>query len=681
MKKSSLKFGLIGVLVIFAALPVLIMGVVGTFSVINYSEDVRMKELSDISVSKAGMVSSVMEGYLSKATALAKMDNVIQNCQDSNHEGLYEIKATSDNSEDIYDALILDKNGTVLSSSLNQQKARDKFENFAEDGENFPVVSGLLSWESYGFDAFFVSHEVYADPDNKGELLGYVCLIINPSAESALMTALSGKYLDDKADMVLVDSEGGTINLDGSGAVSKASQNDAGFVSDSKEIFENVSVTTTFKDADKNVYTTKSGNRAYAAGAVPNVTSWRWVGVADASSFSAFSSKTNIVSWIVVVVSALIASGIGFIIVNRFVGNMHDMIKKMNSISFDEGLGSMRFDVKKDKSELSTIQRSFNEFIDEVNLNSQRYRTIANLSDNMLFEWDFHKETMYISDNMFAKFDLKPEQAALANGRFVDALMSEEDADRYKRDINMLLKHKDDEQYKMSGTYQMTNKAGAMIWVSISAKVTTDRLGEPLRVIGVVSDIDNEKNMEMKLSERASYDFLSQLYNRSTFIRMLKTEIERRGMKKIATMFIDVDDFKFINDRYGHTIGDEVIRYVADTIRKKVDDKGGFAGRFGGDEFVLCFTDQDDIANAEQIALDLIDELYAGYTTSDGQLINVRASIGISYCPEHTEDVNELLSFSDTAMYFVKKNGKTNYHVYVPEDSESGEYIDPESTF
>lgn len=93
---------------------------------------------------------------------------------------------------------------------------------------------------------------------------------------------------------------------------------------------------------------------------------------------------------------------------------------------------------------------------------------------------------------------------------------------------------------------------------------------------------------------------------------------------------------------------------------------------------MLCYTNQEDIENLEQIAMDLIDELYVGYTNESGTLFNVRASIGISYCPLHTEDYNELISFSDTAMYFVKKNGKTNYHVYVPEDSESGEYIDPE---
>lgn len=672
MKKSSLKFGLIGVLLVFAIVPVLVLGLVGTFSVIGYSDNVRIGELSDVSLSKAGAINTVLESYQAKATGLAKMDKVVSSAKNNGTESLSELKAVSDNSGDIYDALIIDSNGTVVVSSLGKETGT--FENFSAD--NMPAVSGILTWEKYGFDTFFVSHEIYANPDEKtGGLLGYVCLVISPEAEgSSLFRAISGKYLDGNADFVLVDSEGNTLNFDGSGKIMKASEADSAFVSDAKNIFEKVETTTFDKGASDKVYTRKSGKYAYAAGAVPNVPSWRWVGVADAGSFSSFTSRTNIVVWLVVVVSALIASGVGFIIVNRFVGNMHGMLKKMNNINFDEGLSSMRFDVKNDRSELGMIQSSFNEFIDEVNLNSQRYRTIANLSDNMLFEWDFHKESMYASDNLLAKFDIDPAQAALANGRFLDSLMNDEDADKYKREINVLLKNKSN----FSSEYQLLTKSGATIWASVSATCITDRLNEPLRVIGVITDIDNEKKMEMQLSERASFDFLSQLYNRSTFVRMLKTEIDRRGLNKIATMFIDVDDFKFINDRYGHTVGDEVIRYVADTIRKKVDDRGGFAGRFGGDEFVLCFTNQDDIANAEQIAMDLIDDLYMGHTTENGTLINVRASIGISYCPEHTEDVNELLSFSDTAMYFVKKNGKTNYHVYVPEDSESGEYINPE---
>lgn len=671
MKKSSMKFGLVGILIIFAIVPVLILGVVGTFSIIDYTNDVRTGELTDVSLTKSGVINTLFESYVYDALGLSKMSNVVSSAKNNNSDGLSELKAVADSSDDIYDALILNKSGMVVTSVKGSQSGT--LENFFED--NMPQVSGILTWEKYGgMNTFFVSHEIYSDPDGNSGVIGYVCLVMSLDENSSIMQVLKGTYLNGNAHLALLDSEGNAINSDGSGKVMKVTEVESSVAFDSATIFNNVPVIYSDKDTINNLYNRKSGKHAFVAGAIPNITSWRWVGVADAGSFTSFSMRTTIVSWIIVVVSALLASFIGFVIINKFVGNMHGMIKKMNNINFDEGFSSMRFDVKNEKSELGLIQNSFNGFIDEVNLNSQRYRTIASLSDNMLFEWDFHKESMYVSDNMLTKFDINPEIATLNNGKFFDSLMSAEDAEKYKRDINTLLKNKN----KLNAEYQLQAKSGANIWVSFSATCITDRLGEPIRVIGVIIDIDNEKKMELQLSERASYDFLSQLYNRSTFIRMLTSELDRRGPKKIGVMFIDVDDFKFINDRYGHTIGDEVIRYVADTIRTKVDDRGGFAGRFGGDEFVLCFTDQDDIANAEQIAMDIIDELYVGYTTTEGMLINVRASIGIAYCPEHTEDVNELLSFSDTAMYFVKKNGKTNYHVYVTEDSESGEYIDPE---
>ncbi len=674
MKKSSMKFGLILVLIVFAIVPVLILGVVGTFTIVGYTDNVRLGELSDVSLSKAGMVYTVFESYQAEATALAKMSSVISSAKKSDTEGKDAIKAVAENNPDIYDALVINGQGRVVISAQGKQD-NGTFENF--DAENMPAVSGIVSWQKYGdmTDTFFVSHEIYANPEEKtGGLLGYVCLVISPQKDSALMTVLGGSYLDGTGHLMLIDTDGNAINSDGSCTIKKASEVDNGISSNVGNIVSHVKTATSDKEAANNIYTDKSGKFAFAAGAVPNVPSWRWVGVSDSASFSSFSSRSNIIAWIVVVVSALVASAIGFIIINRFVNKMHDMLKKMNNITLEDGFSSMRFDTKNDRSELGMIQSSFNEFLDEVNLSSQRYRTLASLADNMLFEWDFHKETMYCSDNLLAKFDINTEAATLQNGRFLDGLMNEEDADRYKHDMPKLLKNKT----KFTSEYQLMTRSGAMIWVSLSATCITDRVGETLRVIGVLTDIDNEKKMEMQLTERASFDFLSQLYNRSTFTRMLSNEIEQRGGKKICVMFIDVDDFKFINDRYGHTIGDEVIRYVADTIRTKVDDRGGFAGRFGGDEFVLCFTDQADIANAEQIAMDLIDQLYVGYTTQEGMLINVRASIGIAYCPEHTEEVNELLSFSDTAMYFVKKNGKTNYHVYVAEDSESGEYIDPE---
>ncbi len=663
MKRTTMKYSLIAVLVIFAIVPALIVGAVGTLSSISYNNSVRESEFQDGSLVRANSIGTLFAKYTSDAATLAKLDVVSSAVQSGGSDANTTIASFAQGDPGILDVLILDAAGVVIDSSLNKVEKGSNFEHFEE---TMPAVSALMQWNNYETDAFFVSHDILVDEKK----VGYVCVVVSPSEGGLIAKTLSGKYTTDgSARIALIDQSGNTINFMGNGSVMWESQLDSGIKNKLPVFFDaSVNVTAPVKD---NINNGTAGRYTYSCGIIPNVTSWRWIGIMEGSSGIPLSS---LISLAVLLVLAVVCCLAGFFIISKIIGNMHDMIKTMNSIDAEEGFSAMRFDVKNNKSELGSIQSSFNDFLDEVAINSDRYKTIAKLSDNMLFEWDFHKERMYISDNALQKFDLKPEGATLSNGRFLDGLMTPEDADKYKRDISAMLKG----QKGYSAQYQIKSKTGAMVWVSFRANCVTDRTGELLRVIGVMTDIDNEKKLELQLSERASFDFLSQLYNRSTFTSMLNTELDRRGPKKIGVMFLDVDDFKFINDRYGHSVGDEVIKFVADTIRKRVDNRGGFAGRFGGDEFVMCITNQDDIENAEQMAMDMIDDLFMGYTSSEGIMINVKASIGITYCPDHSTDVNELISFSDTAMYFVKKNGKNNYHVYVPEDSENDEYKDPE---
>lgn len=665
MKKSTLKFGLIGVLIIFVIVPTLIVGIVGTMVTVNYSKSVGTDELSAVSLSKSGSLDAVFSSYINSAKSLSTMSTVIESFEKNNGAGVTEMEAFVQGRDDIIDVLLVNKKGSVLASYRKIQTGN--FQHFDENG--LSAVSGMLNWDNYDSDeqdAIYVSHKVKSY-DSKVEL-GYVVFIVSLKSDSNIGKALSGSYVGNNANLALVDSLGNTVNFEGSG-VKKAAQVDASFSNMVPTIFS-----ATSNNSAQKVIEGKAGKYTIAYGSISNVNSWRWVGVVRTSDIAEFSSTTNMIIWIVVAVVCLLCVAIAYVIASGFISKMQKLIKTMNSINVEEGVSGISVDTKHDKSELGMIQKTFNDFISEVYMNGERYKTIATLSDSMLFEWDFHKERMYASDNLLSKFDIDLNMATLSNGRFFDSIMAQEFADKYRRDINTLLKN----QGSYSAEYKLKSKSGTEVWVSCKATCISDRLGEPLRVIGVLTDIDNEKKLEVQLSERASVDFLSQLNNRTTFIKKLQVALDRRGPHKVGVMFIDVDDFKFINDRYGHAVGDEVIRFVADTIRKKVDDRGGFAGRFGGDEFMLCFTNQQDIDNLEQIAMDLIDELYVGYTNESGTLINVRASIGISYCPLHTEDYNELISFSDTAMYFVKKNGKTNYHVYVPEDSESGEYIDPE---
>lgn len=676
MGNFRLKIVLTVIMLVFSILPAVIVGAVGTFSVMGYESSVKQNTLRQVAEAKSAGIAELFSHYITGVTASSKVEAVIDgvNGGGSADELLSAIKSAD---SDIIDVLILSGDGTVVASVSGNSGGL--FENLPENGvADLKNASSVLSWTGYSeqqLDAVYFSSKIEDDSKN---VIGAFVEIVSVAPESGMQKAIAGQFGDlSNSRFMLVDASGAALNSS-SGNVSRDFSTGSLWTNGISKLFDPNSKEL---DALRNSSDTKSvigdaGGSVYCAGLIDKtISDWRWVAAADSSSFHSFSLTTNLLGWVVVAACAVVFSVGSLMVIGKFLGNMSGMLKTMTEISEAEGATDIRFKVTNRKSELGEIQTSFNDLLDEVFLSEERHRTIAELSDNMLFEWDFHKERMYCSPNMLAKFDINTDESTLSNGRFIDSLMNQEDAEKYKRDINQLLKNKNG----YNSEYQLKTKSGALIWVSLRAVCITDRLSEPLRVIGVMTDIDNEKKLELQLSERASYDFLSQLYNRNTFIRNLTSEIERRGTKRVAAMFLDVDDFKFINDRFGHTIGDEVIRFVADTIRKKVDDRGGFAGRFGGDEFVLCFTNQEDIDNIENISMDIIDELYQGYDTADGGMhIDVKISIGVAYCPEHTEDVNELLSFADTAMYFVKKNGKTNYHIYIPEDSATDEYKDPE---
>lgn len=675
MGNFKLKIVLTVIMLVFSIIPAVVVGAIGTFSIMGYERSVKENTLQRVSESKSAAVKQLFNGYLSVVRATAKSETAVEAANGGGSAAGMLSAAVSAN-PDFLDMMILDAGGTVV-EAVNGS-AGGVFENLPMNDQgviNMPSVSEMLTWTSYG-DAIFVADAIPSDTAT-GEA-GYVAAIVSVGEGSGLMNTLNARF-DGLigGHFMLVDKNGVAVNFSGNSQINRDFTTNALNGSMSQFFDSSSSGYSDLKNSSdiKSLSETAGGYTYYLGLIDKSIMNWRWAGIAENSSFNSFSLTTNLFGWVVVVASAVVFSVCSLVVIGRFLGNMNGMLKTMTEISNAEGATDIRFKVTNRKSELGQIQTSFNDLLDEVFLSEERHRTIAELSDNMLFEWDFHKERMYASPNMLAKFDINTEEATLSNGKFIDSLMEQEDAEKYKRDINQLLKNKNG----YSAEYQLRTKSGAVIWVSLRANCVTDRLGEPLRVIGVMTDIDNEKKLELQLSERASYDFLSQLYNRNTFIRNLTAEVERRGTKRVAVLFIDVDDFKFINDRYGHTVGDDVIRFVADTIRKKVDDRGGFAGRFGGDEFVLCFTNQEDIDNIESISMDIINELYSGYDTADGSMhIDVKASIGVAFCPDHTEDVNELLSFADTAMYFVKKNGKTNYHIYIPEDSATDEYIDPE---
>ena len=191
-----------------------------------------------------------------------------------------------------------------------------------------------------------------------------------------------------------------------------------------------------------------------------------------------------------------------------------------------------------------------------------------------------------------------------------------------------------------------------------------DKDGKPLKVVGVMVDIDRAKKSEQQLTERASYDALTELYNRETIESQIDNEIALSAARKseMAVLFIDVDDFKHYNDNYSHATGDQVLKFVAKTIKGVVADFG-FAGRYGGDEFIACVRNAE-INTPTSVAQQIIARLDEGFEADIGERLTVSVSIGIALIKDdYNTRVEYLIGKADDAMYSVKKSGKSNYAI------------------
>ncbi len=644
----------------FALIPAIVAGLFGAMAMSGFANDTVSQYARSAGAAGSEVVNQTIAKYAAGVSYMSIHNYVglFANSGSATEEIKEEISTLCENmvsagNDEILNVNILDKSGTILLDYMEVQGNGLPFFGFEDIQSLSPGQTYLspiyMNEEDYGTNVFFIAKCIEDDLNNT---LGYVVEVIDPKKLSELLS--NSNYGQGYGYLSVTDGKGAVLNFDGK-AIS--SINEIGN-SDMQSVF----LLSSPAEGDSADYS--SGGYIGSRGSFTSVSStgWSWVSVYPASMVSSQITTPIIISLGVIAGAAVLCVLLGLFISNKLIGTMTTITSGIREIQ--GGDRERRLEVKTN-TQFRDIADLFNDMLNDVSMSEELHKTISDISDNMLFEWDFQKEIMYVSDNFRERFDIDPSEAQLANGKFLDKIMTEQDAEGYKRDISTLLKNKTGH----SAEYQMTTKNGFVVWFALRAICITDRLGEPLRVIGVITDIDSEKKMELQLSERASYDFLSQLYNRSTFERELKSEIERNAHTRVAVLFVDVDDFKFINDRFGHSVGDEVIKYVSSCIKQRVKGSG-FAGRFGGDEFVLCVTDPEQIENIESLSLDLIDELYRGYRSDLASvIINVKASIGISLSPEHGEDSKTLIAAADEAMYFVKKNGKANYHIYQPEDS------------
>lgn len=187
-------------------------------------------------------------------------------------------------------------------------------------------------------------------------------------------------------------------------------------------------------------------------------------------------------------------------------------------------------------------------------------------------------------------------------------------------------------------------------------------------IFASVHDITARRELENELRQQALHDPLTDLPNRALFMDRLEQalkQIERRK-NPVAVLFVDLDDFKSVNDSLGHEAGDQLLIAVARRLSDSVRDVDT-AARLGGDEFTVLLEDLDDAREAALVAERILEALEAPLKVK-GRQLKVAASIGIAWTYRSGVSPTELLDRSDTAMYRAKKGGKARYELEESED-------------
>ncbi len=225
--------------------------------------------------------------------------------------------------------------------------------------------------------------------------------------------------------------------------------------------------------------------------------------------------------------------------------------------------------------------------------------------------------------------------------------------------------------------YQVMHSSGTQKHILNQGEVFFSSSGVPEIMLGVVQDLSQLKRAEERIRFLAFYDGLTGLANRMLFLDRLDMEIKNatRHGQKFALLFLDLDQFKKINDTLGHHVGDLLLKNVAETLTKCIrstdtatrrdkDESGSMIARLGGDEFTILLSNISHPENSAAIAKRILNGIQKSYNF-EGHDVSVTTSIGISVFPADGTTSETLLKNADSAMYHAKNRGRNNYQFYM----------------
>ncbi|MDO4275422.1 MAG: diguanylate cyclase [Eubacteriales bacterium] len=293
---------------------------------------------------------------------------------------------------------------------------------------------------------------------------------------------------------------------------------------------------------------------------------------------------------------------------------------------------------------------------ERLEMSEKRYEIILSHMQDIIFELDCTTYDIYYSPSFEKKFGYQIPVKGFPDSMFATDIVYEEDKAPLRKRFQAMLKGSGE----MECEYRLKKIDGTYIWVDVHATALRDEEGRLLKILGIISDIDQRKQEILKAKRAATSDPLTGLLNRRECAAQIE-QYMRENQEPAAFLLIDVDNFKQINDTYGHLYGDSVLNQAAGSL-KAIFRRNDIVGRIGGDEFVVFMTNLSQRGVIASKTAD-IQHIFQSFAVGD-MPCGIGCSIGVSFYPGHGNDFRSLFSKADVAMYQAKKKGKGGYCVY-----------------